>query len=127
MHHRRKIRTFWFRRSFGHPKSHTDDHHTSNQRQNITLEERVEILKALADETRLSIVQKLVHESDKVPSCDILSCPSVHKLSQPAMSHHFGKLVDAGVIIETKQGTQKLYELNCALLTSAGINITSLN
>jgi DNA-binding transcriptional ArsR family regulator len=92
----------------------------------ITEAQRVEVLKALADETRLSIVQKLLHEGGVVASCDILACASVHKLSQPAMSHHFGKLVDAGVIIESKQGTQKLYELNIDLLTAAGITTTNL-
>lgn len=92
----------------------------------ISQEQRVEILKALADETRLSIVQKLIREGGTVASCDIIACASVHALSQPAMSHHFSKLVDAGVIIETKQGTQKLYELNCPLLASAGITINRL-
>jgi len=92
----------------------------------ITQEQRVEILKALADETRLSIIQKLIREGGIVAGCDITACASVHTLSQPAMSHHFGKLVDAGVIIETRQGTQKLYELNCDLLASAGINTTNL-
>ena len=93
---------------------------------NITQEQRIEILKALADETRLSIVQKLLREEDTVPGCDILACATVHKLSQPAMSHHFSKLVDAGVVIESKQGTQKLYELNRDLLASAGINTNNL-
>lgn len=92
----------------------------------ISQETRVEILKALADETRLSIVQKLIREHGVVASCDILACASVHKLSQPAMSHHFGKLVDAGVIKESKQGTQKLYELDYVLLASAGIDITNI-
>ena len=92
----------------------------------ITQEQRIEILKALADETRLSIIHKLIREGGAVASCDITACASVHALSQPAMSHHFSKLVDAGVVTETKQGTQKLYELNCDLLASAGINITNL-
>jgi DNA-binding transcriptional ArsR family regulator len=48
------------------------------------------------------------------------------KLSQPAMSHHFNKLVDAGVVSEEKRGTQKLYELNTALLKSIGIDVTKL-
>lgn len=92
----------------------------------ISPEQRVEVLKALADETRLSIVEKLIREGGTLASCDILACTSVHKLSQPAMSHHFNKLVDAGVIIETKRGTQKLYELNCALLSSVGVDIHNL-
>lgn len=107
---------------------HPDEQVASHGRKlpSVSQEQRIEILKALADETRLSIIQKLIREGGSVASCDITACTSVHTLSQPAMSHHFSKLVDAGVVIETKQGTQKLYELNCDLLASAGINITKL-
>lgn len=67
----------------------------------------VEVLKALADETRLGIVRKLVRERGTVSSAAICSCSSVTQLSQPAMSHHFAKLVNAGVINEQKIGTEK--------------------
>lgn len=89
-------------------------------------EKAVEILKALGDEVRLSIVRKLALEGVLTAGCDILACASVHKLSQPAMSHHFSKLADAGVIRETKQGTKKLYELNTELLASIGIDYKKL-
>ena len=83
----------------------------------------VEILKALADDTRLSIIRNLVAQPQSVPSCDIVgSCASFHKLSQPAMSHHFKKLVDAGVLVEEKDGTSKKYRLNIELLESIGVN-----
>ena len=84
----------------------------------------VTIFKALADKTRLDIVRKLAKDSSATASCDIVSdCSS---LSQPAMSHHFNKLVDAGVLLEQKQGTEKIYELNMELLGSMGIDPTKL-
>jgi DNA-binding transcriptional ArsR family regulator len=90
-------------------------------------QQTVEVLKALADETRLSIVRKLAVQPVAVSSCDIVeSCASFLSLSQPAMSHHFGKLVTAGVLREEKQGTKKAYRLNDALLTSIGVDVTKL-
>lgn len=87
----------------------------------------VDVLKALADEVRVGIVRQLAHQSEPVASCDIVSsCASLNKLSQPAMSHHFSKLVDAGVLIEEKLGTQKLYRLDIALLSSLGIDVEKL-
>ena len=68
----------------------------------------VEILKALADETRLGIVKKLADEERCMPSCDLVNtCASTQQLSQPAMSHHFNRLVEVGVVLEEKRGTQK--------------------
>ena len=84
------------------------------------------ILKALADETRLGIVRKLVREQGVAKSCDIRACNNVTQLSQPAMSHHFSKLVDAGVLLEQKQGTEKVYSINEIALSSIGIDITKL-
>ena len=87
----------------------------------------VNILKALADETRLGIVRKLAQQNSAVSSCDIIaSCASFLKLSQPAMSHHFSKLVDAGVLIEEKQGTSKSYLVDTALLESLGLDVQKL-
>ena len=87
----------------------------------------VEVLKALGDETRLSIVRTLAKNGEIVDSCDIVSsCASLAKLSQPAMSHHFGKLVDADVLVEEKRGKQKAYRLNETLLTSIGLDVAKL-
>jgi hypothetical protein len=38
------------------------------------------------------------------------------------MSHHFGILVKAGVLVEHKDGKQKFYELNTALLEACAID-----
>ncbi len=86
-----------------------------------------EIFKALGDEIRLGIVRKLVSENDAVASCDIISsCASRTNLSQPAMSHHFNKLVAAGVLSEQKCGTQKKYQLETDYLLSLGIDVSKL-
>ncbi len=84
----------------------------------------VKIFKALADPTRLDIVRSLIKKPHDTASCsEVSNCSS---LSQPAMSHHFKKLVDAGVILEQKQGTEKFYELNNDLLAAVGINPNKL-
>lgn len=88
---------------------------------------QVEVLKALADETRLSIVRKLATTNEPVTSCDIVgSCGSLSCLSQPAASHHFSKLVAAGVIREQKRGTKKVYSLARDTLASIGVDATKL-
>jgi len=84
----------------------------------------VNVFKALADKTRLDIVRSIVKKPHDTASCqDVSECSS---LSQPAMSHHFKKLVDAGVLLESKQGTEKIYELNHELFTSLGIDPTKI-
>lgn len=84
----------------------------------------VNIFKALADPTRLDIVRELTKKPHDTASCaQVSNCSS---LSQPAMSHHFKKLVDAGVLTEHKQGTEKIYELNHPLLAQAGIDPSKL-
>lgn len=92
----------------------------------MTQLQTVDILKALADETRLGIIRKLVSEQGTAKSCDICACASVAQLSQPAMSHHFTKLVDAGVLLEQKQGTEKIYSINEAALNGLGLDVTKL-
>lgn len=77
------------------------------------------VLKALADPTRLDIVRTLAREAQGASCRNVSHCSS---LSQPAMSHHFSKLADAGVITERKDGKEKFYELNLAQLEAVGID-----
>ncbi len=85
------------------------------------------VFKSLADETRLSIVRKLAGDGCEARSVDIInSCSEFHKLSQPAMSHHFQKLVTANVLLERKAGVEKYYELNTQLLNDTGIDPSKL-
>lgn len=82
-----------------------------------------QILKSIADDTRLAIIRKLSSEKAQVACSDIVNdCSIALKLSQPTMSHHFSKLVQSGVILEQKAGKEKLYSLNRDLLSGIGIN-----
>jgi ArsR family transcriptional regulator len=78
------------------------------------------VFKALSDKTRLEIVKKLVASPCNGASCGEVRASSA--LSQPAMSHHFGKLADAGIVSERKDGKEKYYELNYELLEKYGID-----
>lgn len=86
-------------------------------------DQAVTIFKALADKTRLEIVRKVARKECPT-SCE--SASSGSPLSQPAMSHHFGILVKAGVLLEHKDGKQKFYELNTALLEQCAIDPNKL-
>lgn len=82
-----------------------------------------EILKSIADSTRLSVIRKLASEKDDVACKHIVNdCSLALKLSQPTMSHHLARLVQTGVIVERKLGKEKFYRLNHELLLSIGIN-----
>ena len=94
---------------------------------NNTKVDTVLVLKSLADETRLSITRKLARDNCEVMSSEIvMSCAEIFKLSQPAMSHHFNKLVTAGVISERKVGAERHYRLNKQLLQNVGIDPSKL-
>lgn len=84
----------------------------------------IKIFKALADPTRLQMVRSLASCTTGQKSCGDLSYKA--PLSQPAMSHHFSKLVDTGIVTESKHGVQKSYQLNKELLDSLGINVQKL-
>jgi len=82
-------------------------------------DQTIAVLKALADPTRLTLIRELAQKPENSESCGKLSSSAC--LSQPAMSHHFAKLVSAGVILEQKEGKEKSYKLNRQLLASCGI------
>lgn len=87
----------------------------------------VKILKALADDVRLGLVRKLASEPEPQLTCDIInSCTELTALSQPTVSHHISKLVDAGILVEGKRAQHKVYSLNTDSLESVGIDITKL-
>ena len=89
----------------------------------MTDEAKLKILKALADPTRLSMLRTLVAQGGRSSCGQVSTCSA---LSQPAKSHHFGKLVDAGVLVDHKQGPNKYYEVNFDLLAAAGIDAHKL-
>lgn len=82
----------------------------------------VEVLKALADETRIDIVRQIAKRDCGMSGCDIVkSCQSAY-LAQPTLSHHFNKLVTSGVLRVEKVGTSKVYRMNSDILTAIGID-----
>ena len=89
---------------------------------NETESKSVAILKALADPMRLEI---LSHFAKK----ESVSCGDIRTecaRSQPTVSHHMARLVESGVLIEQKEGTQKSYQLNGPLLKEYGLDINRL-
>lgn len=85
------------------------------------------VLKALADDIRLGVAKHIFAQPGPVSSCDVVqSCARRLELSQPSMSHHFKKLVDAGVLVVDKRGTENYYLINHAVLDRYGIDITRL-
>lgn len=82
----------------------------------------VKILDALSDEIRVEIVKDLLNGHNSV-------CPDVKKKlgkSQPTLSHHIGKLVDADIIIESKKGVNCYYKVNAKFLKERGIDIKKM-
>lgn len=70
--------------------------------------EMVEVLKALADPTRLQMVGVLKRSAQAVCICDFTAA---FDLSQPTISHHMGKLKEAGLVEVTKAGIWAYYRL----------------
>jgi ArsR family transcriptional regulator len=68
----------------------------------------VELLQALADPVRLSIVRQLSSSPGAVCACDFTECCTV---SQPTVSHHLKVLREAGVLTSERQGTFIYYSL----------------
>jgi ArsR family transcriptional regulator len=68
------------------------------------------LLKALADDTRLSIVGLLAGAGGQLCVCDVES--HVRHLSQPTISHHLKQLREAGLVTAERRGTWVHYALN---------------
>ena len=68
----------------------------------------VDLLKALADPARLQIMAALRKADDPICVCDFTAALG---LSQPTISHHIGKLRQAGLVKVTRDGIWSLYEL----------------
>lgn len=68
----------------------------------------VEVLKAISDPIRLSIVKKL-YSRDELCACDLLDD---YKITQPTLSFHMKKLVQCGLVTSKKDGTWVRYKVN---------------
>jgi ArsR family transcriptional regulator, arsenate/arsenite/antimonite-responsive transcriptional repressor len=70
-------------------------------------EELAARFKALADPTRVAIVNRLA-AADEVCVCDL---NDAFELSQPTISHHLRVLRDAGLVESSRRGTWAYYRL----------------
>ena len=72
------------------------------------IEQTSDLLKALADPTRLQITLALRDAKEPVCICDFTA---TFDLSQPTVSHHMAKLREAGLVEVTKKGIWSFYRL----------------
>jgi len=75
--------------------------------------EYVPIFKALADETRLKIVEML--SCGEMCACDILES---FDITQPTLSYHMKILTDCGLVNSRKEGSWIRYSNNTELVSS---------
>jgi len=68
-----------------------------------------ELLKALADPTRLTMLAALCKVQGPVCICDFTAALD---LSQPTISHHMARLKDAGLVESEKRGIWVFYRLS---------------
>jgi DNA-binding transcriptional ArsR family regulator len=68
----------------------------------------VQLLQAMADPVRLSIVRELGTAPGGVCACDFTDCCGV---TQPTVSHHLKVLREAGVVSAERHGTNIYYRL----------------
>jgi ArsR family transcriptional regulator len=66
------------------------------------------VLRALADPTRLQMLAMLAKTSEPICVCDFTAA---FDLGQPTVSHHLGKLRDAGLVTSARQGIWAFYAL----------------
>lgn len=67
------------------------------------------LFKALADPTRVRIVNLLANSSEPVCVCNLTD---EFELSQPTMSHHLKKLVSAGLLTREQRGTWAYFSID---------------
>ncbi|MBI3379694.1 helix-turn-helix transcriptional regulator [Candidatus Gottesmanbacteria bacterium] len=82
----------------------------------------VKIFKSLSDPTRYGMIKFLLTKQE-------FSCKELSKkfsLSQPALSHHFSKLISAKIINVRKNGTENYYSINDEYLKEIGIDINKI-
>ena len=71
-------------------------------------EAAADLLKALADRTRLQILAVLKRAKEPVCVCDFTAALD---LSQPTISHHMAKLKEAGLVEVSRAGIWSYYRL----------------
>lgn len=80
----------------------------------------VKLFKALADETRIDIIRHLLNNGKELSCQELLD---KFPLSQPALSHHFNRLIDASILKVRKEGTSHFYHIDNQYLKNLGIDL----
>ncbi len=79
----------------------------------------IKIFKSLGDPTRIRVLLLLQHKKEE-------TCQNLMKefpLTQSAMSRHFNKMVDGGVLSGRRDGALWFYSINREFLKKSGIDI----
>jgi len=74
-----------------------------------------ELMKALADPTRLTMIASLWKAKEPICICDFTAGLG---LTQPTISHHMSKLREAGLVDSEKRGIWVYYRLRSKLAAS---------
>ncbi len=90
---------------------------------NYDYAEYVQMFKALADETRLKIINMLT-ESEELCACKILEN---FNITQPTLSYHMKILTDSGLVLGNKDGSWMKYTLNSERITELRSFLNSKN
>ncbi|HUP27727.1 MAG TPA: metalloregulator ArsR/SmtB family transcription factor [Chloroflexia bacterium] len=88
-----------------------------------TVQGHVKVLGALADNTRLAIVEMLSSHDEPVCVCDITS---QFDLGQPTISHHLRVLREAGIVHGDKRGLWVYYSLNHAAIAPLAAHLEKI-
>jgi ArsR family transcriptional regulator, arsenate/arsenite/antimonite-responsive transcriptional repressor len=75
------------------------------------------LFKALADPTRIRILNLLLSSDDPVCACDLFPAAG---LSQPTVSFHLKKLLEAGLITREERGTWAYYSVDDRAMARLG-------
>ena len=80
------------------------------------------LFRALADETRLAILDMLSKE--ELCACHILE---EFEITQPTLSYHMKILVDSGLVDSRKDGTWMRYSINAEKIDAINTKTAKLN
>src|SRR3981081_3386631 len=86
-------------------------------------EQTADLMKALADPTRLTMIASLWRAKAPICICDFTAGLD---LSQPTISHHMAKLKEVGLVDSEKRGIWIYYRLRGDLAASTGRLLTQL-
>ena len=83
----------------------------------------IKLFKALSDETRIDIMRQILNNGKELSCQELLN---KFPLSQPTLSHHFNKLIDANILKVRKEGASHFYSLDNQYLEKLGIDLYKL-